>query len=52
MGLFDKFKSVFKKEDKKDIEIYDQGLEKTRKEFVNELNLLGIKYSKVSVEYF
>ncbi len=52
MGLFDKFKSVFKKEDKKDIEIYDQGLEKTRKEFVNELNLLGIKYTKVSDEYF
>lgn len=52
MGLFDKFKSVFKKEDKKDIEIYDKGLEKTRKEFVNELNLLGIKYTKVSDEYF
>ena len=52
MGLFNKFKSVFKKEDKKDIEIYDKGLEKTRKEFVNELNLLGIKYTKVSDEYF
>ena len=52
MGLFDKFKKVFKKEEKKDLETYDKGLEKTRKEFVNELNLLGIKYKKVSEEYF
>lgn len=52
MGLFDKFKNVFKKEEKKDIEVYDKGLEKTRKEFVNELNLLGIKYTKVSDGYF
>ena len=52
MGLFDKFKNVFKKEEKKDIEVYDKGLEKTRKEFVNELNLLGIKYTKVNDEYF
>ena len=52
MGLFDKFKKVFKKEEKKDLELYDKGLEKTRKEFVNELNLLGIKYNKVDDEYF
>lgn len=52
MGLFDKFKSVFKKEDKKDLESYDKGLEKTRNEFVSELNLLGIKYRKVTDEYF
>ena len=52
MGLFDKFKKVFKKEEKEDIESYDKGLEKTRKEFVNELNLLGIKYKKVSEDYF
>lgn len=52
MGLLDKFKKVFKKDEKKDIELYDKGLEKTRKEFVNELNLLGIKYTKVSDEYF
>ena len=43
MGLFGKFKKVFKKEEKQDIEVYDKGLEKTRKEFVSELNLLGIK---------
>lgn len=52
MGLFDKFKKVFKKEEKQDIEVYDKGLEKTRKEFISELNLLGIKYTKVSDEYF
>ena len=52
MGLFDKFKQIFKKEEKKDLEIYDKGLEKTRKEFVSELNLLGIKYKKVNEEYF
>ena len=52
MGLFDKFKKIFKKEDKKDLEVYDKGLEKTRKEFVSELNLLGIKYRKVNEEYY
>ena len=52
MGLFDKFKKVFKATEKKDIEVYDKGLEKTRKEFVNELSLLGIKYKKVSEDYF
>ena len=54
MGLFDKFKSVFKKkeEHKEDVEVYEKGLEKTRKEFVNELSVLGHKYTKVSDEYF
>ena len=33
MGLFDKFKKVFakKEENKEDVEIYEKGLEKTRK---------------------
>lgn len=52
MGLFDKFKKVFKKEEKEDIRLYDEGLSKTRDEFVSKLNLLGIKYTKVSDEYF
>ena len=52
MGLFDKFKNVFKKEDKKDIELYDKGLEKTRKEFISNLSFLGHKYTKVNDEYF
>ena len=54
MGLFNKFKKVFskKEENKEDVKIYEKGLEKTRKEFVNELNILGHKYTKVSDEYF
>ncbi len=54
MGLFDKFKKVFakKEENKEDVETYEKGLEKTRKEFVNELSILGHKYTKVSDEYF
>ena len=55
MGLFDKFKKIFSsnnKEEQKDIEVYDKGLEKTRKEFVNKISLLNSKYKKVSPEYF
>ena len=55
MGLFDKFKNIVKKKEKeesKEIKIYDKGLEKTRDEFVSKLNILGIKYTKVSEEYF
>ncbi len=56
MGLFDKFKKAFgKKEDKieqETLKMYDQGLEKTRNEFVNELSILGHKYTKVSEEYY
>lgn len=57
MGLFSKFKDIFKikeKEEKTSEEIkkYDTGLEKTRNEFVSKLNLLGIKYTKVNEEYF
>ena len=57
MGLFDKFKNVFNKKDvvketNEEIIAYDKGLEKTRKEFVNELSILGHKYTKVTDEYF
>ncbi len=57
MGLFSKFKDAFLKkeiteEDKEEKVAYDKGLEKTRKEFVNELNILGLKYNKVTDEYF
>ena len=41
-----------KVEEAKEIEKYDKGLEKTRKEFVSKLSLLGIKYTKVDDEYF
>ena len=52
MGLFDKFKNVFNKKDKVDVESYEKGLEKTRNEFVSKLNILNSKYKKVSQEYF
>ena len=37
---------------KEDLKDYEKGLEKTRKEFVSKLNLLGIKYTKIDDEYF
>jgi len=52
MGLFGSFKNIFKKEEKENIELVEKGLEKTRKEFVSELSVLGMKYHKVSEEYF
>ena len=52
MGLFDKFKNIFKKEEKEEVEAFDKGLEKTRKEFVNKIGILNNKYKKVSNEYF
>lgn len=52
MGLFNKLKKIFKSEEKVSIEAYDKGLEKTRNEFVSELNLLGLKFHKVTDDYF
>ena len=34
------------------IYLYDKGLEKTRKEFVSKLSLLGVKYTKVTEDYY
>lgn len=39
-------------EEDKDLVTYDKGLEKTRKEFVSELSLLGKKFTKVNEEYY
>ena len=59
MGLFSKIKDIFtKKEEKKEtieskeIKTYEKGLEKTKKEFVNKLNVLGIKYTKINDDFF
>ncbi len=58
MGLFNKIKNTFKKEKKEEsvnneneIKIYDQGLTKTRENFVSKLVNLTNKYSKVTEEY-
>lgn len=57
MGLFDKLKNIINK--KENIEVkdeivkkYDEGLEKSRNEFVSKLSMLGIKYTKINDEYF
>ena len=60
MGLFNKFKNLFtnnktpeiKEEVKESVQVYDKGLEKSRKEFVSKISLLNLKYKKVSPEYF
>ena len=52
MGIFDKFKNIFKKEESEEVEAYDEGLLKTRKEFVSKISLLNKKHKKVSNEYF
>ena len=60
MGLFNKFKNLFTsnnktpevEEVKEELEVYDKGLEKSRKEFVSKISLLNLKYTKVSPEYF
>jgi len=55
MGLFDKLRNIIVKKEEKvteEIKNYDEGLKKTREEFVSKLSVLGIKYTKVSEEYF
>ena len=54
MGIFSKIKSVFsfKKEEKQEVENYDKGLEKSRKEFVSQLSNLSKKYKFISDDYF
>ena len=55
MGLFDKIRNVFKKEEKKEeveVQKYDKGLEKTRVEFTSKLGKLSKKYRSVTEEYF
>lgn len=52
MGFFDKFKKVFKKEEKKEIESYDKGLEKTRNNFLSQIITLNKNHKIVDDEYF
>lgn len=52
MGIFDKFKNILQKNNKEEVEKYDSGLEKTRKEFTSKLNLLTMKHNRISEEYY
>ena len=51
MGIFDKIKSVFKKEDKS-VSTYEKGLSKTRKGFVDKLKNLSKEYDEIDDNYF
>ncbi len=52
MGIFDKIKKVFTKEEKNTVEKYDKGLEKSRTYFVSQLSSLSKKYKNIDVDYF
>lgn len=52
MGLFDKIKKVFSGESKVEIGKYDEGLKKSRNEFVSKLSNLSKKYKFVNEDYF
>lgn len=52
MGLFDKFKNIFKKEEKEEVEKYDKGLEKTRNNFLSQLLTLNQNHKVVDDDYF
>lgn len=52
MGLFDKLKKAFTGNKTTEVEKYDKGLEKTRKEFVSQLSNLSRKYKNINDDYF
>ena len=52
MGLFDKFKNIFKKEEEKELKKYDEGLEKTRENILTSLLKLNKNHTKIDEDYF
>ena len=55
MGIFDKFKNIFTPksvEEAKEVEVYDKGLEKTRKEFQSKLSMLSKRHKQIDQAYF
>ena len=52
VGLFDKFKNIFKKEEQPEVKAYDKGLEKTRKNVLSAIINLNKNHSKIDDEYF
>ena len=52
MGIFDKLKNTFKKNDSESVQKYDNGLTKTREDFINKINILGLKYTKIDEKFF
>ena len=51
MGIFNKIKKVFNKEEK-EIKIYNDGLEKTRENFTKKINILGKKFTKIDGSFY
>ena len=52
MGLFDKFKNIFKKEEEIELKKYDKGLEKTRENLLSSLLKLNQSHSNIDDDYF
>ncbi len=55
MGILAKIKKIINHQQETNassLEHYDQGLAKTRAEFVSQLSILGVKYHKVNEAYF
>lgn len=52
MGIFDKLKKILTKEEKKDVSLYDKGLEKTRNKFLSSLTNLNKTSKSIDEEYF
>ena len=52
MKLFNNLKNIFTKKEKDQIDTYDKGLEKTRKNFTSKLNNLILKYKKIDDDFF
>lgn len=52
MGIFNKIKNAFTKNTNENIEKYEEGLTKTRDNFVNKLSLLGVKYTKIDDQFY
>lgn len=52
MGIFDRLKNTFKKNNNESVQKYDNGLTKTREDFINKINILGLKYTKIDEKFF
>ncbi len=52
MGIFDKFKNIFKKEEEKELKKYDKGLEKTRENILTSIIKLNKNHKKIDEDYF
>ena len=52
MNFFKNIKKIFDKNKDEEVKKYEEGLTKTRNDFVNKLNFLGIKYTKIDDTLF